>query len=639
MTPSSFEPTHSRPLRAAAIAALVLGQCLATSSGFALSPEIHAPQVIAVANAAGDALEIAWQDKNPDNGVIHRARIVRDESGYRLTDRAQLQSQGLLAGFALDAEGNRYHMSAASSSFEDRSPKPVITYKNDQPFWNLLTQEDDGQCKQPFRPMLLGSSQITVGADKLFYEGNLGDAHTFNVMLGLNGDINSNTACAQHKIWHHNFGQRTLFDGQDFVVLELRDHEMTLGMQKFSPSEAYPYKNYFERMRSVYSRTNYGNSTFTKLGGLQLGYNDGEGYLVLFSSERDRDYLMRDVNPPGQNYIVADEISARDLAVIHVRRDFDQQPANWRNPDGTWFSMSPQLVDATLMVDSAGESKTTTYRIGDDGWDWPNYSPQTLRELQAANITEAQHRYAGVKWLTSLGEAHQSAARLPDLGEDFSTVANAKLGRFATNRYVAIWEEYSAKRTLVDIGNDERVHYVDKSYRSTKAAVLELSKNGAQVVVTKGETKDLGKLRLNPYDEPVSAAGKVLFFTYADNGADLVLSTLDASLDLESQNLMAAARSDVLTANDVLGTYQHNPVENDWHRGRIWLQGEQLNWQNDAGVRWTLTLDPQRGKLLTDDSNPYYDLSVPASLEFKLSVKNGKVTGFSFMNADYVRVD
>ncbi|MGE3818984.1 MAG: hypothetical protein AB7I30_06075, partial [Isosphaeraceae bacterium] len=85
----------------------------------------------------------------------------------------------------------------------------------------------------------------------------------------------------------------------------------------------------------------------------------------------------------------------------------------------------------------------------------------------------------------------------------------------------------------------------------------------------------------------------------------------------------------------VLGRYQREPVENDWHVGRI-TQGPNnlLKWTNRANVSWTLTPDLGNRKLLTGPDNPYQKINIR---DFHLEMANGRATGFRFNNELYRR--
>ncbi len=86
---------------------------------------------------------------------------------------------------------------------------------------------------------------------------------------------------------------------------------------------------------------------------------------------------------------------------------------------------------------------------------------------------------------------------------------------------------------------------------------------------------------------------------------------------------------------ELLGTYQRDPVQNNWHRGRITMgSNRKLIWSNEAGVSWTLRPDLNNGKLLTEDDNPYQRDSIR---DFTIERTNGRVSGFRFNGELYRR--
>ena len=88
----------------------------------------------------------------------------------------------------------------------------------------------------------------------------------------------------------------------------------------------------------------------------------------------------------------------------------------------------------------------------------------------------------------------------------------------------------------------------------------------------------------------------------------------------------------------LLGVYRRLPVENPWHVGTIsYKEGseeEVLQWENEAGVSWCLVPDLQKGVLMTNTANPYYE---SGAREFKLEIRDGKVVGFWFNNELFAR--
>ncbi|MDO8356983.1 MAG: Vps62-related protein [Nitrospirota bacterium] len=89
------------------------------------------------------------------------------------------------------------------------------------------------------------------------------------------------------------------------------------------------------------------------------------------------------------------------------------------------------------------------------------------------------------------------------------------------------------------------------------------------------------------------------------------------------------------TVDMVLGAYQHNPVQNDWHIGSIVQDSTGLRWTNKAGVSWRLEPDLANQRLLTGPDNPYYAQGLR---EFKLIINNGQITGFTFAGGSYLRI-
>ena len=83
-----------------------------------------------------------------------------------------------------------------------------------------------------------------------------------------------------------------------------------------------------------------------------------------------------------------------------------------------------------------------------------------------------------------------------------------------------------------------------------------------------------------------------------------------------------------LQVADLLGTYEREPVENAWHRGRITAgPNKTLIWTNSADRSWTITPDLAKGMLRTGADNPYLDQNI---IDFTLEIKEAKLIGFRF---------
>jgi hypothetical protein len=58
-----------------------------------------------------------------------------------------------------------------------------------------------------------------------------------------------------------------------------------------------------------------------------------------------------------------------------------------------------------------------------------------------------------------------------------------------------------------------------------------------------------------------------------------------------------------LTAEDLVGTYERQPVQNGWHQVTVVLENAQLRWRNAANSEWGLTFVD--GVLQTQEDCPY----------------------------------
>ncbi|HJN14007.1 MAG TPA: hypothetical protein QGH10_00875 [Armatimonadota bacterium] len=101
----------------------------------------------------------------------------------------------------------------------------------------------------------------------------------------------------------------------------------------------------------------------------------------------------------------------------------------------------------------------------------------------------------------------------------------------------------------------------------------------------------------------------------------------------------------------IVGEYRHEPVQNDWHEGRITREtgddGETiLRWTNEAGASWTLTPDLENGVLNTGEENPYYEDNPATGRTFRIVLQRDEdgeympeLAGFQFQWGYYARVD
>jgi hypothetical protein len=482
------------------------------------SQESPYTQIIPFANPDG-SLEVAWQMQGDNN--IKVANYAK--GNYAKTKAKNAKGLGQLAGFAKDAQGNNYLMSFEKYSTEEHAEKckPLHVYKNDQLFWSAKSGDENkcGDERLVNSPNDWGSSRLMVGKDKLAMELNFMSAHAHSGFVPLAGS-NQTTDLFQ-TLYQHTVDNRLFFDGTDFIVFENRDHDVSLTLMKMSPTAPMPFRPDIANVRSIYSHTNVGNNTYCEIGNVQLGVDNGDGYLVLFTSERDWDSWAK---PSGMQWLM----SPRDLAVVHVRKDFDKQPSNMRHHSKDEYSQAPKMVDNSKVVNSNGAGKLVTYPSATDGWDWANYNKEVHADIESGELSNRQLQTAGVNWLTSFGSKYENSKHLPNSGETFSSVHRPKLVRLSANTYIAIWEEH--KVTMKD--------WVATQFSTTKAMKITTAKAGDKVNITQGAVKDLGnKVRLPKWEDAILLDGKAAWVTGDTSEMILKLYTLDANLNLVETKL------------------------------------------------------------------------------------------------------
>ncbi len=101
-----------------------------------------------------------------------------------------------------------------------------------------------------------------------------------------------------------------------------------------------------------------------------------------------------------------------------------------------------------------------------------------------------------------------------------------------------------------------------------------------------------------------------------------------------------------IALDDLPGEYRHEPVQNDWHIGRLSREtvdgSHVLRWTNKAGVSWVLTPDLAGGALRTGPDCPYYESDDPDGAPFRILLKRREdgawvpeVSGFVFNGGIY----
>jgi type II secretory pathway pseudopilin PulG len=153
------------------------------------------------------------------------------------------------------------------------------------------------------------------------------------------------------------------------------------------------------------------------------------------------------------------------------------------------------------------------------------------------------------------------------------------------------------------------------------------------------------KLMLNTLDRDLVLRTYILGYgqAYAERGqsADLV-----GRPAINPPPATDAPRSNWLA--NVAGEYRREPVENDWHVGRIEAvqdgNGMAYQWTNQAGASWKLLPDEDNRRFNTDETNPYFNDNGDGNRIFELrfaanpnGTPESTLEGFNFNGEFYKR--
>ncbi len=413
------------------------------------------PKVVGFASGP-DTLVVAWQGYEagqPTCVTLTRFLRVPDPRGAYITpvwDR-ELPLQ-LLAGMTSD--GSNFYVASAKS--EDLShDMSAVTYRPDvlqmtkfddrgNPLWQrdlntsayLGDAENGSFPKAIFSPMTAGTAALAYGHGKIIValasntlpDTNINQRHQ-RAQSFVVGEDSSGFKAAEETSWRHSFDQRLAFDGQDFVFMDLADAGWYMpgagiSLRKIKPKTGgadfmggregvYVYVRQAETAGSQ-------NFSFTSLGDLQPG---DRGYVALFSSEKSNPIVQRN----GWQLPVAEP---RNLGLVHVTKGFDSAM------DGQWGGR-PTL--GNTIID--GSNQPTKINVTGNVVDSPGASATFSRP----DRPEKTFTQVGIVWLTDL--ASGVSAERP------------KLLRLASDRYIALWEEWSYASTTL-------------THRATKAMLV-----------------------------------------------------------------------------------------------------------------------------------------------------------------------
>lgn len=351
-----------------------------------------------------------------------------------------------------------------------------------------------------FSPLTAGSGALAYGAGKIIVtlasntlpDPNISQRHQRAQYFAV-GEDGAGFKSASETSWRHSFDQRLLFDGNDFVFVDIGDAGWYMpgagvALRKIEPIPS--GANFVGQPFGVYAYMRQGetagsqNFSFTSLGDIAVG---SQGYVVLFSSEK--------TNPgptprSGWDQPVAEP---RNVGLVHVTQGFSSVL------EGDWDGQ--QILGNTIIKNGQPVSTTIKSTVVD--------SPGASATFTRVDKPDKSFTQTGIVWLTDL-PAGVSAER-------------PKLIKLDGNNYIVAWEEWSYNGTQLD-------------YQSTKAMVV--NEQGGQV---RAATAINARLNPSGADHPFVLDGRAAWV--ASNGGKLSVYSLDVSLALTTAELGATMQT------------------------------------------------------------------------------------------------
>ncbi len=513
------------------------------------------PQIVAASDNSKN-LHVAWRDQGQNKihiakytstaisgatslpvakGTTTATRLAAKTSAASIDAIANGNAANLV-GFAIDGAGTNRYVLFGKDEYISFKAKPQNQYRTDAlrlakvgatSGWPKNLDTKSYSDSQFYQPLAGGTGRMTLGNSQLAFilgrnteiDTGLNPDERHQQALRRSIDTAGNAVVTSGGYHGHSFNQRIYFDGTHFVTLDRNEWGILLGKW-----EAKSGISSAGSSRPIYTRPLYKQEVKSYLGNVRLGAN---GYVVLFASEKG--------SATSQLYN-----GPRNLAVVHVVKDFDKKPYHeffpftssdrriWINSDVVDTKVGHKVGTKPI----AGNPKAT----GDETFPTDPQDPVSvelgskdknkidpkLEQLVTKNgkphvqTSVRAWKRTGVAWLTNyVGKT--------GIKQPYYSAERPKLVKLSNNSYIAIWEQWVYTKLANGTGN-KPVDSVLRQYHSTWA--MKIDEYGRQ---TKAPT-NIGKpIRLPQNDDAFLLGGKAAWVTGEIIGRKLLLHTLDST--------------------------------------------------------------------------------------------------------------
>lgn len=466
----------------------------------------HTDRPKLIGTYSNNKLTFAWQDFSSSKGV-NISQYTKQGNSFKKEWRKDAPgSLDLLGGFTSDGT-NFYCFTTKDENMAFTKgwvKRPHILHlvklkNNGDLDWCRDLNKDKTYNDTPvYSPMHAGTAGITYGGNKvgIIMSSNSTDVDgTQRHQCGFRLSVDSDGGVAAKTMWYswkHSFDQRILFDGTDFVLMDMPDSD---GAPNFMPGPGIELMKILNSSNShkdgaigwyAYARNGNWNATFLNMGDIRLG---AEGYAILFASQKDG-ALYEDKQP-------------RNLGLVHVIKNFTDKTKN----SGTWKPANDLLVKNDIVNTKSKNSAAT----GDSRFD-----------SRYADKGDVQN--TGIVWLTEY-----------NTNDKKHTASRPKLVSLGNAKFLAIWEEWG-----INVDGGGKVN--SSTYEKTKAMVVDEYGNVTLDVNGDGQknlqdAKDMGDIRLRLRDEFFNIDGKAAWIEFDKGANKFKLYQIDQNLQMGTSML------------------------------------------------------------------------------------------------------
>jgi hypothetical protein len=464
-------------------------------------------------------LFVAWNYQNQHGGQVMISAYSKQGEQFTLLWTKPLPSSlEKLAGFTSDGQdyfcltvkNEEIMLDPTESKYRNNVIRLVKIDKEGNELWMKDLNNKTYLTNPTFSPLAGGTGCLTyakgfvmiVFAENTEWDANINSRHQTAAFLTVKSTDGTVVSPHEELSWRHSFDQRAIFDGKDFVLMDLGDDGYMpacgIALRKIAITETgtrMPDPMYFwSHGAYIYVRQGRGNYTYTSMGDIVVGEN---GYTVLFSSEPNNTMSLDEARDDWQEPVW----EPRNLGLVHVVKNFEtiQDGLDRNNKVVTNFQRHDDDSEVINITENMVDTRSK--------------NPKALKsyDFNSAAYPNKSATQAGLVWLTSYTGS-----------ENFKSIERPKLVKLSSNQYLAMWEEWTF----------DKVREPQPKYTSTQAMLIDEYGN-----ILKPAQNIAARLNRSGSDAVITIDNKATWLTIQNNEQALFLHTVDVNLNAKTMTL------------------------------------------------------------------------------------------------------